>query len=241
MRTLRLLHKWLGLIVGLQLLLWTVSGFVFAWLDRGDVEASGSVAAGSAPVLPSEAALLEPAELFGKNEFGALPVAELAAVGDTWVYRLRFADRVELRRADDGAPLAIDEPLIRRLAAERYAGKGVLRAVIWHAGASPEVRATGATWEASFADADRTSLYFSAADAAFLAARNDAWRLYDFFWMLHTMDYRSRDDFNNPWVILLATGALWLGVSGALLLLQSFGLTRLLDSGPGSRPQDPKP
>ena len=27
--------------------------------------------------------------------------------------------------------------------------------------------------------------------------RNDRWRAFDFLWMLHTMDYRGRADFNN--------------------------------------------
>ncbi len=34
MRLMRVLHKWLSLILGVQLLLWTVSGLVFAVLDR---------------------------------------------------------------------------------------------------------------------------------------------------------------------------------------------------------------
>jgi hypothetical protein len=40
--------------------------------------------------------------------------------------------------------------------------------------------------------------------------------------MLHTMDYRGRDNFNNPLVILAGTCALWLALSGALLLSRSF-------------------
>jgi len=27
--------------------------------------------------------------------------------------------------------------------------------------------------------------------------RNNQWRVFDFLWMLHTMDYQGRDDFNN--------------------------------------------
>jgi hypothetical protein len=87
-----------------------------------------------------------------------------------------------------------------------------------------EARGAGAVWEAAFDDPERTRLYFSAEDGRFVAARGDRWRLFDFFWMLHTMDYRGRDDFNHPLVILVTTGAVWIGISGVLLLLQSFGL-----------------
>jgi Na+-transporting NADH:ubiquinone oxidoreductase subunit F len=30
---LRKLHKWLGLVIGLQVVLWAVSGVIFAWLS----------------------------------------------------------------------------------------------------------------------------------------------------------------------------------------------------------------
>jgi hypothetical protein len=77
-------------------------------------------------------------------------------------------------------------------------------------------------WRADFEDSRHTSLYFSAADGRLVAARNGSWRIFDFFWMLHTMDYRGRDNFNNPLVILFATGGLWLAISGVLLLSRSF-------------------
>lgn len=60
------------------------------------------------------------------------------------------------------------------------------------------------------------------------------WRWFDALWMLHTMDYRGRYDFSNPLVILVSTGALWLGISGGLLLFQAFGPSRGLDPGPRS-------
>jgi hypothetical protein len=40
--------------------------------------------------------------------------------------------------------------------------------------------------------------------------------------MLHTMDYRGRDNFNNPLVITLGFAGLWLAVSGLILLFKSF-------------------
>ena len=40
--------------------------------------------------------------------------------------------------------------------------------------------------------------------------------------MLHTMDYEGRDNFNNPIVITIGFAALWLALSGFLLLFKSF-------------------
>ena len=40
---LRKLHKWLGLVIGLQVVLWAASGVMFAWLDPDAVDAASSV------------------------------------------------------------------------------------------------------------------------------------------------------------------------------------------------------
>lgn len=226
MRVLRIIHKWLGLIVGLQLLLWTVSGLVFAILDHEDVAAEHVVRALPVVPLESDVRLAEPEAWLGDYTGSELVDITLVPWLDRWMYRVRFADRVELRQADDGSRFVIGEAVIRRLATATYAGTGALRTVSLLATPTIEARGAGPVWQAAFDDADRTSLYFSAQDGRLIAARNDVWRFFDFFWMLHTMDYRGRDDFNNPLVILFSTGALWLGISGALLLIRAFGRSK---------------
>jgi ferredoxin len=67
-----------------------------------------------------------------------------------------------------------------------------------------------------------TSLYISAADGQVLERRNNHWRVSDFFWMLHIMDYAGRSNFNNALVITVALIAIWLGLSGLMLLSGSF-------------------
>ena len=91
-----------------------------------------------------------------------------------------------------------------------------------HARATLETRDAGPTWEAAFDDATGTRLYFSAEDGALVAVRTDAWRLKDVFWMLHTMDYRGRDDFNNPLVVLAGAWAAWVALTGLWLLVRVF-------------------
>lgn len=43
----------------------------------------------------------------------------------------------------------------------------------------------------------RTTVYVSTELGTVQKFRNDFWRVFDFLWMFHTMDYRGRDDFNN--------------------------------------------
>jgi uncharacterized iron-regulated membrane protein len=219
---LRKLHKWLGLIVGLQLVLWTASGSVFAWLSHHEVEAEHSVKVPAAESLGSAVAISDPPTWL--DEYPADTIYELrltSLVGEP-VWRVELADRVELRRATDGSRLHLDEPRVSQLALAHYAGDGKLAALTYESTPGLETRKSGSVWQARFDDAQRTALYFSADDGHFVVARNSSWRLFDFFWMLHTMDYAGRDNFNNPLVISVATGALWLALSGLLLLTRSF-------------------
>jgi Na+-transporting NADH:ubiquinone oxidoreductase subunit F len=219
---LRKLHKWLGLIIGLQVVLWAASGVMFAWLDSDDVAAANRVRTAEPAVLSPTIVKTEPATWLG--DYAPQDLYDLRAVSlaDRWVWRVELRDRVELRAIEDGARVKLDEDWLRRLALGRYAGDGRLVAATLQTQPDIASRASGPVWQAQFDDPQRTTLYFAADDGHFIAARTDSWRLYDFFWMLHTMDYAGRDNFNNPLIITIGMAALWLSISGMLLLTRSF-------------------
>jgi hypothetical protein len=54
-----------------------------------------------------------------------------------------------------------------------------------------------------------------------LERRNDTWRLRDFFWMLHNMDYVNRTSFNHPLIIVVGFAAVWLAITGLWLLFRT--------------------
>ena len=219
--TLRKLHKWVALFVGIQVLLWTVSGATFAWLDHHQVQGEHLA---SEPVVqrlhPSEP-LAEPATWADPLPAQQIRELRLISLDGQWLYRIEHDNGVELRRARDGVRFELDEPTVRRLAIERYRGDGRLSRVVFHSDSTLESRGLGAAWQASFDD-DGTSLWFSAADGALVATRTDAWRVFDFFWMLHTMDYRGRDDFNHPLVVLAASATLWVVLTGVYLMARVY-------------------
>ena len=219
---LRKLHKWLGLVIGLQLVLWTASGVMFAWLDRDAVSAASSVRTVEPSVLSPSAVKTEPATWLNEYPQQDLYDVRVVSLANRWVWRLELRDRVELRAIEDDAPVKIDEAWLRRLALERYAGEGRLIAATLQTQPDIQSRAKSPVWQARFDDPQRTALYFAADDGHFIAARSASWRLYDFFWMLHTMDYAGRDNFNNPLIVTIGMAALWLSISGMLLLTRSF-------------------
>ncbi|MDP9348245.1 MAG: hypothetical protein M3P24_03745, partial [Gemmatimonadota bacterium] len=52
-------------------------------------------------------------------------------------------------------------------------------------------------WAVAFDHPSGATAYVAAETGTVVRVRNDKWRIFDFFWMLHTMDYQGRDDFNN--------------------------------------------
>jgi len=51
------------------------------------------------------------------------------------------------------------------------------------------------------------------------ARRSETWRFYDFFWKLHIMDYDDGADFNHPLLITAAGTAIFVALSGFILLI----------------------
>jgi Na+-transporting NADH:ubiquinone oxidoreductase subunit F len=217
---LRKLHRWVALVVGLQVIVWTASGVAFAWLDHQEITGETLAEVPAPPALPTEAAVLDPARLPIPSG-AAVRSIELRELAGTWLYRVESADgSVSLRRASDGTPFEIGAVTAGWLAATHYRGSGRLRDVRPEPSETLETRALGPTWQATYEDELGTRLYFSAADGRLVAVRTDTWRLKDFFWMLHTMDYRGRDDFNNPLLVSAGVAAVWVALTGLWLLVR---------------------
>ena len=69
-------------------------------------------------------------------------------------------------------------------------------------------------WQVDFADDDASTHDVSVTTGALLERRNDTWRGWDFFWMLHKMDYSDRTSFNHPLIITAGIAMAWLAVTG---------------------------
>lgn len=216
----RTLHKWFGLILGLQFVLWSVSGAMMALLDHHKVSAEHSVREPPALIAPAAALpLAEVAERVG----APILKLRLRPLGDAYVYEATTASGVMLLEAATGRALAIDAPRAATLAAAGFSGAEPVADLRLVTEGDVETRALPLPlWRVEFADSDRTTLLLSAVTGEILERRNDTWRLFDIFWMIHIMDYTERQSFNHPLIITVATGVAWLALSGLILLFRSF-------------------
>jgi len=83
-------------------------------------------------------------------------------------------------------------------------------------------------WQVQFDDTFNTTLYLSANNGKVVTVRSTLWRIFDFFWMLHIMDYDEREDFNNPLLISFAAISVLFCLSGILLLIQNIKRQRFI-------------
>ena len=123
--------------------------------------------------------------------------------------------------AVSGAELSpLNESLVTQLAKSHYQGNGEiieLKKLTTSPHGVPQINA--ALWQVSFSDNIDTRLYFADDSGKLVSARSDLWYFYDFFWMLHIMDYDEREDFNNPLLISFAVFALLFSLSGLTLTI----------------------
>lgn len=81
-------------------------------------------------------------------------------------------------------------------------------------------------WKVTFLEPEAVSLYLHPWTGELLARRTDRWRIFDFLWMLHIMDFSERDDFNHPLLQVAAALGLLIVLSGVAYWVMSTRLFR---------------
>lgn len=216
-------HLWLGVIVAVQLLLWTVSGLVMTAWPIETIRGAPLRREVAAPDLRSVAPLLPLAPLLAAS---AQPVdsATLISLLGAPVYRLQAGKRVWLIDARSGAPRAVTAADALALAQAGTTLTGPATVTPLDPANPPlELRRDVPGWRVAFADGTRV---YIGADGAILAVRTGLWRFYDFFWGLHILDPVGREDSHHPLLIgsaVLATASV---VSGIVLIFVYFSRGR---------------
>lgn len=224
--TLTSVHKWIGVVVGIQVVLWIAGGLVMSAFPIEVVRGE------------TQAATIEPTPI-GADEFSIDLRSAIAAAGPVSALKtLRVAGRLYLLAerierpsilidARDGHTVdRIDEATAREVAGLDYTGSGKIVAAELTSEVSTEFRGALPVWRMRFDDNRETTIYISPSTGQVIARRNDIWRLYDFFWMLHIMDYKERVNFNHALLIGASALALGLAASGFWLLFYRVRLRR---------------
>jgi Na+-transporting NADH:ubiquinone oxidoreductase subunit F len=216
----RRVHKWVGLVLGVQFVLWAASGAGMSILDHDKVMGHGGEHAAHIARLGSD--VVTPARLSDALVGNAIISLTLRPLRDRIVYEVGTLTGHRLIDARTARKLIIDAPLARSIA-EHDSGSAKVLGVTRVAEPTLETRDhQGPSWRVDFAGADGLAVYVSEATGEVIERRTDTWRLFDVLWMLHTMDYVGRDNFNHPLIVVVAFGVLWLVGTGVYLIFKSF-------------------
>ena len=217
-------HVWLGWLVGVPLLLWTVSGLVMVARPIETVR-------GSDLKLERPPALLTP---------DAVPTLPFLVSGSPPVREYRVTVRegrsvAQVKYANDdqalfdtvtGARLTpIGEAEARRIVGAQVrsaTAKGsIAGATLFAANAVPfDFRKAMPVWQVRLADG--THVYVGRDTAEIEAVRTPYWRFYDFMWGLHIMDLETREDTHHPILVVFTVIAALATVLAVLLMIARY-------------------
>lgn len=221
------LHKWLVLLVGLQIVLWIAGGFVMSFFDIEKVRGTQNQAGQDPSNFTNETPLVAPGIILKRYGIEANVISIKTMLGEP-VYEIGLGGKRKVYSAETGELLSpISKETAIALAQADFLPEAAIKSVMlledyefkqayeYRGGPLP-------AWRINFDDRDNTHIYVSADLGRVAARRNSTWRLFDFFWMLHIMDYSERDDFNHPLLIIAALTALIAVTSGVVLIFFRF-------------------
>ena len=229
-------HKWLALLMAVQIMFWFVSGLFFAWFPIERVRSEHAKAEQVAPPVPLDQAAAGLARLRAAGVTGAETVEVRRLLGRP-VALLRAGERppVVYDLADGRQLSPIPMTLAAQIAEADHAGDLRASRVSRITEDTTEYRAALPAWRVDFEDGEGRSLYVAADTGQVTARRSTLWRAYDFLWGLHIMDWRGHEDFNS-WLLVIATLlATIMSLAGIILLPSRLGLTGWLRRRRASR------
>lgn len=218
------IHKWLALLMAIQILFWFVSGLFFALAPIERVRSEHMVAEQPAvPIAMADAGA-------GLQRIGASG----GAPGEKIELRTMLGRPVALVSAAGARPRLYDlgsgqllSPLPAAVAVQvaeaDHAGNRRAASVSVVEEESPEYRGALPAWKVDFDDGANRSLYVAADTGAVGARRSTLWRTFDTLWALHIMDFRNHEDFNTPLLVVATSLGLVVILSGVVLLPSRLG------------------
>lgn len=218
-------HRWLAIVVGIQFLFWTVSGLYFSLVPIKTVR--GEDRSFSEPQnldLAAAGEILAPADLWSR--YGSEEIREVRLQNGRrgLVYGFyaggRFPKALVDARSGEPLPAIAEEDAVAAARADYGAEFQVEKAVLLDE-APADYHGPVPVFQVKVADKRATRLYISPLTGEVIQRRNRFWRIFDFLWMLHILDFQERENFNNNLLRVVASGSVVTVISGYALWVTS--------------------
>lgn len=213
-RTLLRYHVWLAWLVGVPLLLWTVSGLVM--VARPIEAVRGTDLRAELPQLPATTAY--PPAIHSAADSLTL---KQTALGPRWIVALGDDRYAADPRNGRRLPALDREQAVAAALGYRKQPAQIASAQPTDAAHQPlDLRQARPAWGVRFADGAR--FYIDADTGELLAVRTDYWRFYDVMWGLHIMDLQEREDSHHPILVVFAAFSAFAAVLAVLLMIARY-------------------
>ena len=218
-------HRWLGLVAAIQLFIWTGSGLFFAIIPIEDIRGTHLIESPAIFRL-GHTRLVSPSSLVRQHKELSnvrLDQVEIKQRLNTPVYVIKVEENWLVFNAETAKELALLTETEANSIASNHTYLPVLSATLVTALESGSEYRGGElpAWKIELEGSDHANLWIGANSGQVSAVRTTKWRIYDFLWSLHIMDYGDRDNFNS-WLL---RGFSLLGVltilSGIILFISS--------------------
>lgn len=215
-------HRLLGVFIGIQFLGWTISGLYFSWTDINQIHGDYFL---TEPFIGKNA--LNISQLSQLDSLIQEPISSIEYLSDVPNNSLALVNRTYLIDVDHGVKIKqIDQDLASDIAYNYLEDKDLsISNIQFIEEVDPHHEYRGRplpAWAIEFDHPDRLTAYISAKDAQFQRVRHTNWRIFDFLWMFHTMDYQGRDNFNNFILRAFSLFGLFTVFSGFALYILTF-------------------
>lgn len=229
-------HRYLGLIIGIQFLAWTVSGLYFSWSDLDEVH--GDLQMKPAPLIAMSERLVSPDSVWRQVAGDSLVGIQLVELQGRPLYQITYLHQqqghdmkhVQLAEARTGQLRpALSQQEAVALAQSRFSEPAQVASVEYLTETNPhhEYREQPLpAYAITFDHPSQTTVYVATELGTVQKFRNRPWRIFDFLWMGHTMDYQGRDNFNNWLLRIFSVFGLLAVLSGFVLYLVSSRVKR---------------
>ena len=211
-KKIRKAHRYLGLFLGVQFLFWTISGLYFSWTDLDEIHGDH---------FKKEKEQVSFTNLININDLefkNPIKTFELREIADLPYYFINDSILFNAYNGNLKDSISLEEAI-------KISNKNILDIYkissvdkIYEVGNHHEYRGKPLpAFVISYEGAEKLKSYVSIIDGKFQTLRHRDWRWFDFLWMTHTMDYETRDDFNNKLIRAFSLLGLITVMSGFLL------------------------
>jgi hypothetical protein len=220
----RKVHRYFGIFIGVQFLAWTIGGLYFSWTKIDEIRGDNLKAPITYLTIEKNNAALDILIDSLRTTMPNIAIKNIQLVDilgksyyqiqvDKPKKQVLLFDMKHLQRK---TPLNEQEAVSVALKGLNAPSKVIKTEYLNTTNGHHEYREKPLpAFAVTFDKPSSTTVYVSTELGTIQSFRNNNWRVFDFLWMLHTMDYQERDNINN-WILRIFS------ILGLITLLSGF-------------------